>query len=128
MTKYRNEPRMYDGILFDSKLEARRYAILSTAEQNGQIENLEIQPKFELQERFRLNGKWVRAITYKADFSYWQGGIRYVEDTKGVETAAFKIKKKLLIYRYLYLEKSNFVFRLIKNPLEAIGADYDSTN
>lgn len=71
MNKYRNIKTIVNGIKFDSKAEAERYIVLRTAQNNGEITDLKLQPQFELQPKYINNkGKTVRAITYKADFSY----------------------------------------------------------
>lgn len=41
-----------------------------------------------------------RKCTYIADFAYQRGSELIVEDYKGVETDAFKIKRKLMLLRY----------------------------
>ena len=92
--------RMFRGILFDSMLEKNRYIVLLAKEQAGEISNLELQPEFELMPGFEHNGKKVRAIKYKADFSYTVNGVRVVEDTKGYETDVFKLKQKLFWFNY----------------------------
>lgn len=71
MNKYHNCKVMVDGIKFDSKAEARRYVELKIMEDTGHIKELKLQPKFELQPKYKNNkGETIRAITYKADFSY----------------------------------------------------------
>lgn len=71
MNKYHNCKVMVDGIKFDSKAEARRYAELKLMEDTGHIKELKLQPKFELQPKYKNSkGQCIRAITYKADFSY----------------------------------------------------------
>jgi hypothetical protein len=42
----------------------------------------------------------VRAIKYRADFQYIEGGQIVVEDVKGRKTDVYKLKKKLFEYRY----------------------------
>lgn len=71
MSKYKNIKVMVNGIKFDSKAEARRYAELKLMEDTGHIKELKLQPKFELQPKYKNNkGETIRAIIYKADFSY----------------------------------------------------------
>ena len=48
MRKYKNNPVEYDGISFDSKREAKRYAELKLLERAGKITDLQRQVKFEL--------------------------------------------------------------------------------
>ena len=103
--KYNAKPTEIDGIRFDSKREAQRYQELKMLTAAGEIHSLQLQPRFELQPSFKRNGKTVRAIHYVADFQYvTQNGRHVVEDTKGMATAVFKLKKKLFLYRYPDLE------------------------
>lgn len=90
-SKYGAKKIEVDGIIFDSKAEAKFYTQLK----NNKIE-FELQPKFLLQEAFKKNGKHFRKIEYIADFKI---GNRVI-DIKGIETEAFKIKKKLFEYKY----------------------------
>ena len=98
--KYRNVKTTIDGIKFDSKAEARRYTELKLLEKAGEITDLKLQPRFILQHSFKHKGKTIRAITYMADFQYSENGKEIVEDVKGVETAVFKIKKKMFLNIY----------------------------
>ena len=83
MNKYRNRKTIVDGIKFDSKAEAKRYIELKLLQKNGLITNLQLQPRFELQPGYKNNkGENIRAITYKADFSYIENGKMIVEDVK----------------------------------------------
>jgi Protein of unknown function (DUF1064) len=98
-TKYRNVKTEVDGITFDSKLEAHRYTELKLMQMAGQIR------KLEWQRPFSLNVNDIHVCDYVADFVYqrvervapdaeaWQ---RVVEDAKGVRTAVYAIKKKLM--------------------------------
>lgn len=101
MNKYRNKKTVVDGIKFDSVKEASRYYELKELQQKGDILNLRLQPRYELQESFTHPefGK-LRAITYVADFEYCKGGKLVVEDVKGMKTDVYKIKKKLFLKRY----------------------------
>lgn len=58
--------------VFDSIRESQRYKELKLLERAGEISNLELQPKFLLQDSFKKNGKTYRKIEYIADFSYCQ--------------------------------------------------------
>ena len=114
MNKYHNCKVMVDGIKFDSKAEARRYVELKIMEDTGHIKELKLQPKFELQPKYKNSkGQCIRAITYKADFSYIEThsevGKLIVEDVKGVENKEFKLKKKMLEYKFPDID-----FRIIK--------------
>lgn len=106
VSKYNSRKTVVNGITFDSKKEACRYQELLLLEQAGAIRDLKLQPEFTIQEAFiTLQGERVRAIKYRADFSYcrrvkegadtrWE---RVVEDVKGVRTKEYQIKKKLLL-------------------------------
>jgi hypothetical protein len=97
MTKYHSKKTQIDGIVFDSRKEANRYAELKLLQRCGAIRDLKLQPTYLLQEGFKKNGKTYRKIEYKADFEYFdirQGKV-IVEDVKGVKTEVYKLKKKL---------------------------------
>lgn len=80
-----------DGIRFHSKAEARRYSELRLLERAGEITGL------KLQERFDMIIEGVLICRYHADFSYSdRSGQRIVEDVKGVLTAEFRLKSKLM--------------------------------
>ena len=105
MRKYHNKKTFIDGIKFDSKLEAERYAQLKILEREGVIRDLELQPSFELLPSFRKNGKTWRRTLYKADFRYIlaEDDSYIIEDVKGstsVITDVFRLKQKLFEYKY----------------------------
>lgn len=102
MEKYHNKRTTVDGITFDSKKEARRYAELKMLEKGGAISQLVLQPRFELQESFKKNGKTYRKIEYIADFMYRDNekNVTIVEDVKGIKTDVYKIKQKLFENKY----------------------------
>lgn len=104
MSKYNNKKTQIDMFLFDSVKEARRYKELALLERAGEIQNLELQPRFLLQEGFKKNNKKWRKLEYVADFKYIENGKTVVEDVKGFETKEFKIKRKLFEYKYPDLE------------------------
>lgn len=99
MTKYRAIKTEVDGIMFDSKKEAKRYQYLKERLDAGIIADLKLQPQFKCE----INGK--KICTYKADFEYLladeigpQGQIGHyvVEDVKGFKTPTYRLKKKLV--------------------------------
>lgn len=104
MNKYKNKKVQIDMYVFDSIAESRRYKELALLEKAGEIENLQLQPKFLLQDSFKKNGKTYRKIEYIADFMYEEKGKVIVEDVKGMETKEFKIKRNLFEYKYPDLE------------------------
>jgi len=84
--KYHNVFTIVDGIQFDSKAEARRYQELKLREQCGSIMGFNRQPSFLLP----------GGIRYRPDFIVCDlAGQIWVEDVKGLETQAFKLKQKL---------------------------------
>ena len=100
MNKYKNRKIVVDNIKFESNLEAERYRQLKLLQRAKQISNLRLQVPFLLQESFKKNGKTHREINYIADFVYEENGQTVVEDTKGICTEVFKIKRKLFEYKY----------------------------
>lgn len=96
--KYNAQRTVIDGISFASKAEARRFAELKLMVKAGEIRDLELQPKYPL----IVNGQTV--ASYTADFRYRHNrdGFRdwVVEDTKGVKTQVYRIKKKWMAAQY----------------------------
>jgi len=94
INKYRNIKTNVNGILFDSKKEAGRYAELLLLRGQDAIRDLELQPKFDL----IVNGK--KVATYKADFKYFDvGSFKWIiEDVKSpaTKTPVYRLKKKIL--------------------------------
>lgn len=99
MNKYHNTKITVDGHTFDSKKEARRYKELKCLESLRMITDLRLQEPFELiPAQKRADGKAERAVSYRADFTYYDCDGNYVvEDVKGVRTAEYKIKRKLML-------------------------------
>lgn len=118
--KYHNQPDSRGNLRFDSRKEARRYDELLLRLKVGQIRDLRMQVDFTLQEAFTdTDGKRVRALRYRADFTYWERDAeeesraaaagwscdswRYVvEDVKSeaTRTPQYETKKKLLRERF----------------------------
>lgn len=122
--KYHNKPTeraTADGkvIHFQSQKEARRYDELMLMLQAGKISDLRLQVDFTLQEAYTDSaGKRVRAIRYKADFTYrlppkWRatGGLEkkleilgplVVEDVKSraTRTKQYLMKRKMMKERF----------------------------
>ena len=94
MTKYNNTKIRVDGRLFDSKTEAARWQELQLLERAGEITELERQVEYELIPK----QKGERAVKYIADFRYIDhDGKTVVEDTKGVKTPVYILKRKLML-------------------------------
>jgi hypothetical protein len=93
-----------DGIKFASPGEAERYLELSIRVLKEGNLDFFLQPKYELQPKFRKNGVLYRPIVYIADFKIIHGdGHIDIEDVKGwggYTTPEFKLKRKLFEYKY----------------------------
>jgi hypothetical protein len=102
-----------DGIVFDSTKEARRYEQLLLLQRAGEISDIKRQVTYELipnqyitYERHSKTGKRLedgrklieRKVCYVADFVYTENksGEVVVEDTKGIRTKDYIIKRKLM--------------------------------
>lgn len=97
--KYYNKKTVvegHEGIVFDSRKEARHFLRLTVRQDKGEILNLKLQPKFEL----TVND--CKICNYIADFSYElpDSHTLVVEDVKSSQTSknpVFKLKKKLML-------------------------------
>lgn len=111
--KYRNRKvKLPDGTVFDSQHEYERWRELCLLQRAGVIHDLLRQVKFELipaqyetYERYsEKTGKRLKdgvrcieqAVSYIADFVYWEADKMVVEDAKGVKTEGYIIKRKLM--------------------------------
>ena len=112
-SKYGNHRVFRYGQWFDSSHEADRFFELSMMQRAGQISELKTQVPFELIPTQRepdtvgkrggiKPGKCIeKSCVYYADFVYIdKDGHKVVEDAKGMKTEAYKIKKKLMLYRH----------------------------
>jgi hypothetical protein len=95
--KYGSKKTRINGIVFDSRAEAARWVELML---DDRVRALCRQAVFKFQ----------CGIVYVADFVYILGTtkedgpyIRIVEDVKGIETAEFRLKKRL--FKYEFIEK-----------------------
>ena len=119
---------------FDSQLEFARFVFLSNRQKEGEISDLRRQVEYLLIpaqygteiRHLKTKDKEVRVLlerpcSYIADFVYERNGKTIVEDCKGAdkkykgkrfstETAAFKIKKKLMLYIH------NIQIKIISSP------------
>ena len=94
-SKYGAVKTVVDGITFDSKKEANRYCVLKVLQKSKEISQLEVQPRYLL----TVNG--FKICEYRGDFGYVDSfGVRIVEDCKGVKTAVYRLKRKLMIACY----------------------------
>ena len=119
---------------YDSELEWGRHLFLSNRQKEGEISGLRRQVEYLLIpaqygteiRHLKTKDKEVRVLlerpcSYIADFVYERNGKTIVEDCKGedkkykgkrfsTETAAFKIKKKLMLYIH------NIQIKIISSP------------
>lgn len=112
MSKYHSQKITRDGMNFDSVKEYRRFCELSLLEKAGAIKDLKRQVKFVLipaqreftneidkKGNFKKGKLLERECAYFADFVYLdEKGRQVVEDTKGVRTKDYIIKRKLMLY------------------------------
>lgn len=111
--KYGAKKAVVDGVTFHSQAEARRYRELKLLEKAGAIWELELQPKFDLLVpstsgylsraiKARIRGGNFKVGTYTADFKYRDPAtVPYVvEDVKGVRTAVYRLKKRMVEAQY----------------------------
>ena len=119
-SKYHNEKITYKGETFDSRKEFEYFLILEDRLKRGEIYDLKRQVSFEIQPAFETpKGDKIRAVSYIADFVY-KDRIRprkaddkiisdeiivHVIDVKGYKTEIYKLKKKLLAYKGIYIEE-----------------------
>lgn len=90
-SKYGAIPTVVDNVRFASKREAKRYSELKLLEKIGLITGLELQRRFALE----VGGQ--KICDYVSDFDYFdEHGRQVVEDVKGVKTAVYRLKKKLM--------------------------------
>lgn len=85
---------------YDSRKEHRRANELHLMQRAGMISDLREQVTYLLLPSQRIDGKIVeKQCTYVADFVYKdRQGNTVVEDTKGVRTEVYRIKRKLMLF------------------------------
>lgn len=118
MAKYGNrKTRTSDGVVHDSRKEANRWMQLNFLQRAGEITNLQRQVEFvlihdqrELSTEVYKRGKnkglpkegklLEHKVCYVADFVYTdlKTGETVVEDTKGVKTKDYILKRKMMLY------------------------------
>ena len=110
--KYKNRKVNIDGVEFDLMKEYWRFAELKQMQAEGKITDLERQVKYILLPAQRepdtigkrggvKKGKLLeREVAYYADFVYRLAdtGTLIVEDTKGMRTTEYIIKRKLMLF------------------------------
>ena len=101
-SKYKAKKTEYNGIIYDSKKEAKRAIELDFFQKNGIITGLQRQVKFSWIETHTLEKCSSLEIKFKrsyiADFVYFdiEKQIEIVEDIKGYKTEVYKKKKKIV--------------------------------
>lgn len=90
--KYGAKPTVTDGIRFDSTTEANRYQQLQLMQKAKQIGPIVLQYPFELP----------GGVKYVCDFLYldYEKKEFIIEDSKGMRTQEYKLKKKLFEETY----------------------------
>lgn len=100
--KYGNRKVKTEDGTFDSVKEFSRWQELKLLQRAGEIYDLQRQVPFVLIPTQRDDrGKVIeREVKYIADFTYRNKDYRLiVEDTKGMKTKEYIIKRKLMLYR-----------------------------
>ena len=103
-SKYQNKKVEVDGILFDSKKEARVYGELKLLRAAGEIQDFKRQVNYELipSQYDVVDGKKKcveKPVSYRADFVVEHlDGETAIIDCKGMRTPVYIIKRKLLRY------------------------------
>ncbi len=97
ISKYQNKKTEYNGIIFDSRKEAKRYWELEMMQKAGEISDLQRQVRYEIIPKTAL----FKESVYIADFIYRdKKGNQIAEDVKGCRKGTayeiFKLKKKLM--------------------------------
>lgn len=107
--RYKGNKTELDGILFDSRLEAEYYSFLK---ESPDVTQIELQPKFVLQEKFIYNLKPIRAIKYTADFkvTYFDGRVEIL-DVKGYRNELWQFKEKIIKRKMKDLKLDFFLVR-----------------
>ena len=101
---YISKKVVIDGIKFDSKKESRRYLALKQMQKDGEISDLETQPRFSLIKGVKFSGdkRAKPAIRYTADFAYTDNrtGKRVIEDVKSPVTRKktdYKMRRHMML-------------------------------
>lgn len=105
MNKFGAKKTVVDGILFDSKSEAKYFRELVLLKHGGIVTEIELQPAFVIVDAYRhpVTRKIVRCSKYVADFrvTYASGHVEVVDvKTKATRTSTYLLKKKLFESRY----------------------------
>lgn len=99
-TKFNNQKIKHNGRTYDSVKEFTRHLELTMLQKAGVISDLKEQVTYELiPTQYDDSGALLeKSCKYIADFVYCQDGKTIVEDTKGVKTKDYIIKRKLMLF------------------------------
>lgn len=82
-------------------MEKDFYIELLRRKEAGEFTEIILQPKLELQPKFKRDGKTVLPVTYTPDFlTIDQEGTKVYWDAKGISTQQGDLRRKLYLYRY----------------------------
>lgn len=110
-SKYNNKKPEAYGRKWDSQMELEFYEYNLELKEQGQVIDIEVQPVFLLQDKYIYKGKTIRKMEYKADFKItYSNGSVIVYDVKGMILNDFKLKWKLLRFKY-----NDMDFRLVRS-------------
>lgn len=112
VSKYHSKKVTVNGVTYDSKKENKRHCELLLLQRAGAITELQRQVEFELipvqrepdtvgvRGGIRKGRVIEHKCSYVADFVYYENGKKVVEDTKGIKTKDYIIKRKLMLHVY----------------------------
>lgn len=113
--KYRNVKAVVNGITFDSIVESNRYLFLLSLQNAGEIYDLKCQVPFAYSNELKTKV----LFKYIADFTYKTKSCNeIVEDVKGVKTAIYNLKKKLIEDRFKIKIQEIFAADVAKKPVD----------
>lgn len=131
-TKYGNKKVEYNGLKFDSKKEKDRYIFLKEQERLGNIQDLQLQVKYELipaikeeyvehlKTKDRVKTRTVQlAITYTCDFQYYKNGELVTEDVKASPKSA-SLDKSFILKEKIFRWKFGRSIKRVYKPTEQI--------
>lgn len=99
--KYNAVKCTIDEMLFDSTMEALYYCELVSRKDKDIIKDFVVKPTYELQPKFKKNGRTIRPITYTPDYEIiYLDGLHKAIDVKGRKTDTFALKQKLFDFKF----------------------------
>lgn len=113
MNKYNARKTIYDGVRYDSQLEANQAAELDLRKRAGDILDWDRQYKIETW-CYTADGRKAFKVTHKVDFrvTHKDGSFELLE-TKGVETTDYRWRRKFLEHVWLP-ENPNYTYTVVK--------------